>query len=212
MMAETDRQAQSLRDKVKARKRYMAAGLFAFTFAMIAVSFAAVPLYRLFCQVTGYGGTTQRADSSAGQVLDRKITIRFDSNVSSGLGWDFQPVEREIRLKIGETRLAFFQAANPTSQPLTGTSTFNVTPEIAGSYFNKLECFCFTEQTLQAGQTVDMPVQFFIDPAIADDPDARNIQEITLSYTFFKVKKPDSAASVTEGAASRTFENAGPPG
>jgi cytochrome c oxidase assembly protein subunit 11 len=162
--------------------------------------------------VTGYGGTTQRAEAGATQILDREITIRFDSNVSSELGWDFKPVEQMIRLKIGESRLAFFQAANRTSAPLTGTSTFNVTPEIAGSYFNKLECFCFTEQTLQAGQAVDMPVEFFIDPAIADDPDARNIQEITLSYTFFKVKKPDNAARVTGGAASRTFENAGPPG
>lgn len=211
-MTEANQQALSPQDVMRARKRKMAAGLFLMTFAMIGLTFASVPLYRLFCQVTGYGGTTQRAETEATQVLDREITIRFDSNVSSELGWDFKPVQREIRLKIGESQLAFFQAANETSGPLTGTSTFNVTPEIAGVYFNKLECFCFTEQTLQAGQSVDMPVQFFIDPAIADDPDTRNIREITLSYTFFKVKKPDSAASMSGGAASRTFENAGPPG
>jgi cytochrome c oxidase assembly protein subunit 11 len=194
--------------------RRLAAGLFALTAIMIGLSFAAVPLYRLFCQVTGYAGTTQRADAPSGTVLDREIVVRFDANASSDLPWSFRPAQREVRLKIGENVLAFYEAASRAEVPVTGTATFNVTPEIAGSYFNKVACFCFTEQTLQPGQTVDMPVSFFIDPAIVDDPDAKAITEITLSYTFFRVNKPDASAAAqpAKGAASKPFENAPPPG
>jgi cytochrome c oxidase assembly protein subunit 11 len=180
---------------------------------MTGLSFAAVPLYQLFCATTGYGGTTKRADAASHAVVDRKITVRFDANVSSELGWNFSPEQREVTLKLGENSLAFYKATNTSSKPLTGTATFNVMPEIAGSYFNKIECFCFTEQTLQPGQTADFPVSFFVDPAILNDPDAKNIQEITLSYTFFRANKENAQpASPAGGAASRAFEKAGSSG
>jgi len=165
-------------------------------FAMVGLSYAAVPLYQIFCQVTGYGGTTQRAERAPDTVLDRKITIRFDANVGRGMGWKFRPVQRSMELKIGESALAFYEAKNLTKTKLTGTATFNVSPVAAGSYFNKIECFCFTEQTLEPGARADMPVTFFIDPKIVNDPEARNIKEITLSYTFFPVKE---AAEVAAG-------------
>jgi cytochrome c oxidase assembly protein subunit 11 len=176
---------------------------------MIAAAFASVPFYRIFCQVTGYNGTTQRADAPSTRVLDRAITIRFDANVSSDLAWSFRPVQGPVHIKIGENTLVFFEARNLTDTPLTGTASFNVTPEDAGAYFDKIQCFCFTEQTLEPHQTVQMPVSFFIDPAIMDDPNARRIEEIVLSYTFFKVDKP--AAAKAEGAASKPFETAGSP-
>lgn len=155
---------------------------------MVGLSYAAVPLYQIFCQVTGYGGTTQRAEQTPGTVLERKITVRFDATVGHGMGWKFKPVQRTLDLKIGETALAFYEAKNLTEETLTGTATFNVSPEAAGRYFNKVECFCFTEQTLEAGARADMPVTFFIDPEIVTDRLTKNIQEITLSYTFFPVK------------------------
>jgi cytochrome c oxidase assembly protein subunit 11 len=197
-----------------ANKR-LAFGLLSVVAVMIGLSFAAVPLYRLFCQVTGYAGTTQRVDAPSAQATDRSISIRFDANTSSELDWSFQPVENRIDLKVGENRLAFYKAVNRTGKPLTGTATFNVTPELAGAYFNKVDCFCFTQQTLAAGQEADMPVSFFIDPAILDDPDARNIEEITLSYTFFKVEmegKSAAEAGQAEGAATRSFEKGQQPG
>lgn len=162
---------------------------------MVGLSYAAVPLYQLFCQVTGYGGTTQRAERAPDTVLDRTITVRFDANVGRGLGWSFRPVQRQQVLKIGESSLAFYEAKNLTQRTLTGTATFNVSPQAAGSYFSKIECFCFTEQTLEPGERADMPVTFFIDPDIVNDPEARNIQEITLSYTFFPVKESAAAAA-----------------
>lgn len=191
--------------------RRLAFGLLGFAAFMVGMSFAAVPLYRIFCQVTGYGGTTQRAEAPSGAVIGHTVTVRFDSNVSSDLAWTFRPVQREIQLKLGENTLAFYKAANRTGQTLTGSATFNVTPEIAGSYFNKIECFCFQEQTLNPGQEVDMPVSFFIDPAILKDPDAKRIEEITLSYTFFKVEQKDRSAQTLKinGASTRPFENGG---
>lgn len=160
---------------------------------MLGAAYAAVPLYDLFCRVTGFGGTTQRADVApdTSQVLDRRVTIRFDSNVSGGLGWHFKPVQRTIEVKVGESSLAFYRATNTSSQPLTGTASFNVTPEAAGSYFAKVECFCFTEQTLKPGESIEMPVSFFVDPEFASDRDTSRIREITLSYTFFPVDKSD---------------------
>lgn len=175
----------------------VALSAFALVCVMVGLSFAAVPLYQIFCQVTGYGGTTKRAAAHEGPVSDQKITVRFNSNISKGLAWRFKPAQQTLDLKLGENKLAFYRATNTSNETLHGTATFNVTPEIAGSYFNKIECFCFTEQTLKPGQTVDMPVSFFIDPEIVKDRDARGIQEITLSYTFFPVKK---TASATGGA------------
>lgn len=180
---------------------------------MTGLAFASAPLYRLFCAATGYGGTTQRAAAPSGEVHAESITVRFDANTSSALMWDFRPEQREITLKIGENSLAFYRAVNRGATPLTGSATFNVTPEIAGSYFNKVECFCFTEQTLAPGEAADFPVSFFIDPAILNDPDAKNLKEITLSYTFFRVNKDgDPASSPPKGAASRSLEKSGSSG
>jgi len=156
---------------------------------MTGLAFAAVPLYDLFCRVTGYGGTTQRADMGAEKVLERTITVRFDANVSPKLDWDFKPAQTSMSVKIGEQGLAVYEARNRSGRPLTGTATYNVTPAVAGYYFSKIQCFCFTKQRLEPGRRVDMPVSFFVDPAIVDDPDARDIEEITLSYTFFPKKQ-----------------------
>ncbi len=152
---------------------------------MTGLSFAAVPLYRLFCQITGFGGTTQRADAAPGEVLDRMITVRFDANVADALGWNFAPEVRQVRVRVGEAAQIAFAAANTNAVANTGTATFNVTPEQVGAYFTKIDCFCFTEQTLAAGERVDMPVVFFIDPAIAADASLDYIDTVTLSYTFF---------------------------
>ncbi|MBC8049115.1 MAG: cytochrome c oxidase assembly protein [Chitinophagales bacterium] len=182
----------------------VAAWLGLLVIAMTGLSFAAVPLYQMFCQITGYGGTTQRAASAPATATNRAVTVRFDANVAPGLPWAFQPETREIKLNIGENKLGFFRAQNTSGSTTIGTSTFNVTPEGAGSYFSKIECFCFQEQSLEPGQSVELPVSFFIDPAILDDKDARNIQEITLSYTFFPVAK--SAAAPQDGAAKQPLD------
>ncbi len=166
--------------------------------AMVGLSFAAVPLYRMFCQVTGYGGTPQRAEAAPDTVLDQTIRIRFDSHVGNGLPWTFKPVERVIEVKIGEQALAFFKATNTSNAPAAGTAVFNVVPEQAGIYFAKIECFCFKQQTLAAGQSMEMPVSFFIDPALASDDDTKDISEITLSYTFY----PDDRPGVAEAPAA----------
>ena len=160
---------------------------------MVALAFASVPLYRMFCQVTGFGGTTMRAaaDAAPGPV-GQMISVRFDGNVSPALGWEFHPVDTHRRVAIGARNIAVFSARNTGPEPITGTATFNVTPSQAGQYFVKIQCFCFTEQRLLPGQEVRMPVIFYVDPAILNDPDARNISEITLSYTFYPV---DRAAS-----------------
>ena len=164
---------------------------------MLGLSYAAVPLYQLFCQVTGYAGTTQRADSAPATALDRKILVRFDANVSGGLKWRFKPAVATLETQIGAQTLAHYEAKNLTDRRITGTATFNVTPEIAGQYFSKIECFCFTEQTLEPGASVDMPVSFYIDPAMVEDVDTRDLEHITLSYTFFEVDaEPKKNASL----------------
>ncbi len=178
--------------------------------AMLGLSYAAVPLYDLFCRVTGYGGTTQIAERAPDQILEREITVRFDANTSRGLDWTFRSVEPRVSLKLGESRLVFYEAINRSDKTLTGTATFNVTPEEVGIYFSKVECFCFIEQTLEAGQRVDMPVSFFIDPAIMDDPIARTIEDITLSYTFFPTKVEDGATDAGPRASSRPGSDEGP--
>jgi cytochrome c oxidase assembly protein subunit 11 len=167
------------------RHGIVALSLAAFVAFMVGLSFAAVPLYRMFCQVTGYGGTPQRAEAAPGEVLDRTVRVRFDANVAKGLPWRFTPEQQTMDVKIGETALAFYRASNPTKAPVSGTAVFNVVPEQAGRYFTKIECFCFQQQTLAAGQKVDMPVTFFVDPKIVEDVDTKSISEITLSYTFY---------------------------
>ncbi|GIK99865.1 MAG: hypothetical protein BroJett029_40740 [Alphaproteobacteria bacterium] len=171
---------------------------------MVGLAYASVPLYRLFCQVTGYGGTTQRAEAASEVVADRKITVRFNADVNSRLPWRFAPEQREVTLAIGETGLAFYRATNQSAETVTGTATFNVTPFKAGPYFNKIECFCFTEQALEPGQSVDMPVTFFVDPAILEDPDLADVHTITLSYTFFRAQADGAAEEPTAqlGAAA----------
>ncbi len=163
--------------------------------AVVGLAFASVPLYRLFCQVTGFGGTTMRAaaDSAPGPV-GRMISVRFDANVAHGLGWEFRPVDQTRRVAIGARNIALYSARNLSDRPVVGTATFNVTPSQAGRYFTKIQCFCFTEQRLAPGQDVRMPVVFFVDPAILEDPDARDISEITLSYTFYPVDQPQSGS------------------
>lgn len=165
------------------------AGVAAF---MVGMAFAAVPLYDLFCRVTGYGGTTQAAESAPDVVLDRTVDVRFDASTVSGMPWEFEPMQLEQTLKIGETGLAFYEAHNPTDRPVTGTATFNVTPYSVGGYFAKIECFCFTEQTLQPGERITMPVSYFIDPEMVDDPEAARAHTITLSYTFYETE-PEQA-------------------
>ncbi|MFZ5748269.1 MAG: cytochrome c oxidase assembly protein [Pseudomonadota bacterium] len=154
--------------------------------SMTGLGFASVPLYRVFCQATGFNGTTQRANAAPGATR-HDITIAFDTNVSPKLPWKFEPELRSEKIAIGARDMAFFRATNNSGQPITGTATFNVTPSQAGKYFTKIQCFCFTQQTLKPGETVRMPVIFFVDPAILDDPDNADTQEITLSYTFYPV-------------------------
>ncbi|EFL88884.1 cytochrome c oxidase assembly protein [Ahrensia sp. R2A130] len=171
---------------------------------MLGMSYAAVPLYELFCQVTGYAGTTQRAENTDGPVLDRTITVRFDSNTDQNLNWEFKPKQRSVSVKVGEKSTIFYQAKNIGSVRSQGTATFNVSPGVAGVYFNKIECFCFTEQQLASGESIDMPVLFFIDPEIVNDPLLKDLPTITLSYTFFDDGDPSDETASVEKADEKT--------
>ncbi|WP_372421988.1 cytochrome c oxidase assembly protein [Salinarimonas chemoclinalis] len=155
---------------------------------MIGLAYASVPLYDLFCRITGFGGTPIVGTAEAGTVLDETVNVRFDANVSRDLGWRFAAEAPQIEVRIGETQTVFYRVSNPSDEARAGVATFNVTPAIAGQYFVKLQCFCFTENTLAAGETMDSAVMFYIDPAIVEDPAAREISTITLSYTYFPSK------------------------
>jgi cytochrome c oxidase assembly protein subunit 11 len=170
--------------------------------SMAGAAFASVPLYRMFCQITGFAGTTQRATKPPDVVLERSITVRFDANTASSLPWRFEPVQQTLEVKLGEPALALYRATNMSDHAITGSATYNVAPEQAGIYFNKLQCFCFTEQRLAAGQTAEMPVSFFVDPALVGDKDANGVTQITLSYTFYPVAKPASVEA-GDGAARK---------
>jgi cytochrome c oxidase assembly protein subunit 11 len=183
------------RTALEQRNRKVGAMFACLAFGMLGMAYAAVPLYQMFCQATGFAGTTQRATKPSETVLDRTITVRFDANVIA-LDWEFQPVERTMQVRIGENALAFYRATNRSDRPLTGSATFNVSPDVTGGFFNKLECFCFKEQRLEPGQSLDMPVSFYVDPAIMGDKDGRKVGEITLSYTFYPIEKPKQAAEV----------------
>lgn len=169
----------------------------AMALGMLALGFASVPLYRMFCEATGFGGTTMRgteaqlaaiaAEGKAG--TGRTLSIRFDSNIAQAMPWSFQPEQRTETVRVGQKEMAIFVARNMSDKPITGRATFNVTPDQSGAYFAKIQCFCFTEQTLQPGQEVRMPVLYYIDPKFLDDPDNKDVQEITLSYTFYPVEK-----------------------
>jgi cytochrome c oxidase assembly protein subunit 11 len=162
---------------------------------MVGLAYASVPLYRLFCQVTGFGGTTQRAEAAPEKTVDRRMTILFDANTAGSLPWTFEPVQRSLEVKVGEENFAYYRATNNSDHAITGSAVFNVTPDTTGAYFNKIECFCFTQQTLKPGQTVEMPVSFFIDPAIVDDRGLDKINTITLSYTFYPSDEPSNVSS-----------------
>ena len=163
--------------------------LFAVALAMLALAYASVPLYQMFCQKTGYGATTQRAVALPTRQENRVITVRFNSDTHRHLPWRFVPLQKQIQVKVGEVGLAFYQAENTSTEPVIGMATYNVTPDKAGIYFNKVACFCFIEQRLEPGQVMDMPVQFFLDPDLVKDPQLNDVSTITLSYTFFRLKK-----------------------
>ncbi|MBO9708156.1 MAG: cytochrome c oxidase assembly protein [Caulobacter sp.] len=176
-------------------------------FGMVGAAYAAVPLYKLFCQVTGFDGTVRKAVAKPGKVLDRKIEIRFDANVRN-LPWDFTAVQASQTVRIGDTGLAFFKVTNRSDKALTGRALYNVVPEVAGPFFQKLECFCFSNQTIEPGQTVEFPVVYFVDPKIVDDVDAKDKQTITLSYTFFPAV-PDASGAKQAASTPRIVEPLG---
>ncbi len=182
-------------------RRNLRVGLMAFAgaLAMLGLGYASVPLYRLFCQVTGFGGTTMVASESQAQraaasATGRTISIRFDGSTAVGMPWTFQPSQATDTITIGERDIATYVARNNSDKPITGMATFNVAPEQAGKYFNKIQCFCFTQQTLQPGQEVVMPVLYFVDPAMLEDPNMKGVEQITLSYTFHRSQEPLAAA------------------
>ena len=191
--------------KALARRNARIGVICAVVFAgMVGAAYASVPLYRAFCQVTGFDGTVRKAEAAPTQVLDRTLTIRFDANVRN-LPWEFRPDQVSQEVKIGDTGLAFFRVTNNGKTPITGRATYGVTPEQAAAYFQKLECFCFSEQTVQPGATMEFPVVYFVDPRYATDPETRGGQEITLSYTFFPVEdqRAEAASPLGEAAPGR---------
>lgn len=163
---------------------------------MLSLSFAAVPFYDWFCRVTGFGGTTSVAQAASDVILDKTVVVRFDASLDANMAWEFKPMQTEMIVRIGETGLAFYEAYNPTDRPIAGTASYNVTPDQSGGYFTKIACFCFTEQVLQPGERVTMPVTFFVDPSIQENPEAREIKEITLSYTFYETPLPEQQAAL----------------
>lgn len=165
---------------------------------MVSLAFASVPFYDWFCRVTGFAGTTLTASSGPNVVINKEIKVRFDGSVDRGLEWEFRPVQKEVKLKIGETALAFYEAYNPTDRPIMGTASYNVFPFSAGSFFTKIDCFCFEEQILAPGERVQMPVTFYIDPEIENDRDGKFIEQITLSYTFFEQEVVDEARLISQ--------------
>jgi cytochrome c oxidase assembly protein subunit 11 len=184
------------------RDRAVAITCIAIVAAMTGMAFAAVPLYRLYCQATGFAGTTQRAEKPSTVMLDRTVTVRFDANVSPDLPWTFKPEQNKLEVKVGENALAFYKAINNSDHPVTGEAVFNVTPDAVGLHFNKVQCFCFTQQTLQPGQSADMAVSFYLDPAFVDDDETKNITELTLSYTFYPVAAPKQKVGQAAGSGA----------
>jgi cytochrome c oxidase assembly protein subunit 11 len=173
--------------------RRKAIPLVAVGLGMAGLAWAAVPLYDLFCRVTGYAGTTQVATEGSDRVLERMVTVRFDASTARNMPWQFRPVRPAIQLRIGETALAFYEAYNPTDRVIVGTASYNVSPSSVGGYFTKIDCFCFTEQVLQPGERVTMPVTFYVDPEIIDDPETERVHTITLSYTFYETELDSQA-------------------
>lgn len=183
------------------RNRRVAAGVFVGVAAMVGLAYASVPLYELFCRVTGFGGTTQVATAAPARIVDRTVTVRFDANRDSHLPWKFEPLQGSVTAKLGEEMLVFYRATNLSQRPIVGTATFNVTPDLAGPWFNKIQCFCFNEQLLMPGESVDMPVTFFIDPDMAKDRKYDRVRTITLSYTFFEATTDRARALLDKAKA-----------
>jgi cytochrome c oxidase assembly protein subunit 11 len=175
---------------VRRRDLVVAAACGAFVAVMVGAAYAAVPFYTWFCRVTGFAGTTQIATAAPGQVLDRMITVRFDANVVGGLPWKFQPEQTSVQVKIGEVVTVYYRATNESARETVGNAAYNVAPLNVGAYFQKINCFCFTEQRLKGGETRDMAVVFYVDPAVVNDPDQRSLDTITLSYSFYPVRQP----------------------
>ena len=186
------------------RQRTTVAALIGVIALMVVLVAFSVPLYRLFCAATGLGGTPRRADAATGAVAERTVVVRFNTNVAPSLPWRFEPIQREVRVQLGEEQLVFFSAENLTDGPIVGHATFNVTPMKTGQYFNKIQCFCFDEERLGARQKVEMPVSFFVDPKLAEDPETREVDTITLSYTFFRSADPAGAKDLSRFTASAT--------
>lgn len=176
--------------------------LVAVVVTMGTLAWAAVPLYDLFCRVTGYGGRTVVAEAGSEDILEQMITIRFDASKERDMPWNFKPVQREMKMRIGETGLAFYEAHNPTDRPVAGSASYNVAPYAAGGFFSKIDCFCFEEQVLQPGERVQMPVTFFVDPEIVADAEGKYVHTITLSYTFHEIDLPEGFAALDQKAGS----------
>ncbi len=179
---------------------------------MGSLAWAAVPFYDWFCRVTGFGGTTSVAAGAADKVLERTIKVRFDASTARDMPWEFRPVQREMELRIGETGMMFYEAHNPTDKRITGTASYNVFPYEAGGHFSKIACFCFEEQTLEPGERVEMPVTFYVDPELVEDPDAKHVKHITLSYTFHVVKVEDVSEARLAPAGTTAASVAGDAG
>lgn len=180
-----------------------AAKLVGVAVVMGGLSFAAVPFYDWFCRVTGYGGTALVATEAPTEILDQTIRIRFDASTEPGMPWEFKPVQRIMEVRIGETALAFYEAHNPSNRVVAGTASYNITPDAAGGFFSKIACFCFTEQVLQPGERVEMPVSFFVDPEIVKDREGKFVKEITLSYTFYETPLPEKQAALKPADAGK---------
>ncbi len=197
------------RDDHSARAGRTALRLVGVVVVMGGLAWASVPAYNWFCKVTGFGGTTDVAETGSDVILDQTIKVRFDASIERGMAWEFKPVARTMEIRIGETGLAFYEAYNPTDRPIAGQASYNVTPYAAGAYFEKIACFCFTEQVLQPGERVQMPVTFFVDPELVNDPEAKYIHTITLSYTFHEIDLPEDYASLEpEGQAEKKLNQA----
>ena len=190
-------------------KRLIVLGFCAVIAVMIGIVSYSSTLYRMFCAVTGSGGTTQRVESNDTQQTSRMVTVFFDTSVAPGMPWKFTPMQRSVRVHLGEDAMAFFEAQNVSDHDIVGHATFNVTPDKIGIYFKKIQCFCFNEEKLKAGEKVQMPVTFFVDPRLADDPGTSDVQEITLSYTFFESKRPNEAIPLSRFAATAPDAQAG---
>ena len=161
---------------------------------MGSASFLSVPFYNWFCKVTGYGGTTNYAQEESETILDREISVRFDASLEKGLAWEVKPVQREMIVNLGQTGLAFYEAYNPTDKPIAAQASFNVVPFSVGNFFNKIECFCFTEQILQPGEKIKMPVSFYVDPDLVNNIESKKVMSVTLSYTFYEIDLPETAS------------------